>query len=394
MRGESTVRRYSDRNRPNLKFVVNYREDGKRKRGFFETKGKAKAFAEEQNIKLINRGREHAEFPTKLRIMAQECHDRLAAIGVTIADATAHYIAHRKAVERSCTVAVLVDEVIAKKTTECGSEGRPASGDYLVDLKVRLGRFKKAFGDKPVATITTDEIKQWLNALKNEKTGKSLSPLSRGNYARALGVAFSFAVEEKYAPSNPIKDIKKPVSSTGEIGILTIAQASRLLETATEEILPSIAVGLFAGLRQAEIERLDWSEIDFDSGLIEVSAKKAKTARRRFIPIQPNFREWLLPLRKLSGKVAPDSFRKHFDQARKAAGIREAWPKNALRHSFASYHLAHFKNQNVLTLEMGHTDSDMIFRHYRELVRPKEAERYWNIRPITVEKIVPLVSAS
>jgi Phage integrase family. len=91
-------------------------------------------------------------------------------------------------------------------------------------------------------------------------------------------------------------------------------------------------------------------------------------------------REWLLPVRKHSGNVTPDNFPKQFDAARVAAGIHE-WPDNALRHSFASYHLAHFKDAAALALEMGHTDSGMIFNHYRQLVRPKEAERYWQIEP-------------
>ena len=34
----------------------------------------------------------------------------------------------------------------------------------------------------------------------------------------------------------------------------------------------------------------------------------------------------------------------------------------------------------------------MIFKHYRQLVRPKEAERYWNIKPATENKVVPLVA--
>ena len=80
-----------------------------------------------------------------------------------------------------------------------------------------------------------------------------------------------------------------------------------------------------------------------------------------------------------------------FERARAAAGIME-WPDNALRHSFATYHLAHFKDSAALALEMGHIDSGMIFEHYRELVRPKEAERYWSIRPAAREKIVPLVA--
>jgi integrase len=62
------------------------------------------------------------------------------------------------------------------------------------------------------------------------------------------------------------------------------------------------------------------------------------------------------------------------------------WPDNALRHSFASYQLAHFKNAAATALELGHHDSRITFAHYRELVRPKEAERYWNIRPGTTEE--------
>ena len=144
-------------------------------------------------------------------------------------------------------------------------------------------------------------------------------------------------------------------------------------------MLPYIAIGAFAGLRRAELKRLEWSDVHFDSELIEVTAQKSKTARRRFVTMQPNLRKWLLPARRNSGKVCPADFRKSFDAARRAAGVAE-WPDNALRHSFASYH-GHFKNAAALALEMGHTDSGMIFEHCRELVKPKDAERYWKIQP-------------
>jgi integrase len=136
---------------------------------------------------------------------------------------------------------------------------------------------------------------------------------------------------------------------------------------------------------------LDWSEIDFDSGLIKVTAQKSKTAQKRFVTMQPNLREWLLPLRKHKSNVTSEDFRYSFDDVRKAAGI-DQWPDNALRHSFASYHLAHFKNAAATALELGHHDSRITFAHYRELVKPKDAERYWNIKPATTEKIVPMLS--
>jgi integrase len=231
-----------------------------------------------------------------------------------------------------------------------------------------------------------------LSGLKDKWTGANLSPLSRGNYARLVNVAFTYAVKRGFALSNPIKEIDKPVAVAGDIGILSVAQTTNLLVAASPELLPCVAIGAFAGLRRAEIERLDWSDVHFDSNLIEVTAEKAKTARRRLVTMQPNLREWLLPLRKHSGNVTPDDFRKQMAEARAAAGITE-WPNNALRHSFASYHLAHFNDAAALALEMGHTNSAMIFNHYRELVKPQDAARYWNIKPEKASKKIVQIAA-
>jgi integrase len=371
---------------------VNYREAGKRKRSFFETKQQAESFVAFKNAELKRNGVEHAEFPTWLRLMAQKCTDKLEAFGKTIEDATEHFIAHLGAIERSCTVDELVAEVIAKKTKECGKRQRPASKDYIDDLKIRLGRFAKTFGSRTVATITPMEIEDWLSGLKDNRSGVDLSPLSRGNYARAIGVAFSFAVRRKYAPSNPTSEITKPEAASGEIGILSVAEMTSLLAATPETLRAYVAIGAFAGLRSAELQRLDWSNVHFDEGLIEITAQNAKSARRRMVTIQPNLREWLLPLRKHKGNVTPDDLRKQFEQAREAAGI-DNWPNNALRHSFASYHLARFNDAAALALQMGHTNSNMIFNHYRQLVRPKDAEAYWTTAPAKAsKKIVQLVA--
>lgn len=77
---------------------------------------------------------------------------------------------------------------------------------------------------------------------------------------------------------------------------------------------------------------------------------------------------------------------------REAAGIAE-WPDNALRHSFASYHLAAFKNAASTALELGHHDSRITFAHYRELVKPKAAEKFWNLSP-TADASSKVVSIS
>jgi integrase len=128
--------------------------------------------------------------------------------------------------------------------------------------------------------------------------------------------------------------------------------------------------------------------------LIEVTAKKAKSARRRFVRIQPSLWKWLQPYAQLSGNVTPPNYRELLDDAREAAGIDE-WPQNALRHSFASYHLANFNDAAALALELGHTNANLVFQHYRQIVRPKEAARYWQIKPLADAgaKIVRMIGA-
>ena len=359
--------------------MVNYREAGKRKRKFFETEAQAKSFATFKNAELRRNGIFHAEFPERLRVMAQNAVEQLRPFGRTIDDAVAHYVAHLKASEKSCTAVQLVKELLAAKKTDGVSER------HLGDLRYRLSVFANAFDGKPVATITRAEIDDWLRSLP-------VSPLTRNNYRQRTALAFNFAMRRGYATSNPAEGAAKAKVVSEPPGILSVNEAARLLEAAAPNVLPYIAIGLFAGLRAAELERLDWSEIDFESDLIEVTAAKAKTAQRRFVKMQPNLREWLLPHRKHKGNVRPQDrfeFRQSFKQARKDAGIKQ-WPDNALRHSFASYHLAHFNDAALTALQMGHRDSRVTFAHYRELVKPKEAERYWQLQPACTQKIVPL----
>ena len=194
--------------------------------------------------------------------------------------------------------------------------------------------------------------------------------------------------------NNPAEKTAKAKEPHTKIGTLTVNEAARLLESATPDVLPYLAIGLFAGLRSSEIERLHWSEIDCERGLIKVDAKKGRnTALRRLVTIQPNLREWLISFHKHGGNVTPENgFRQSFEQACAAAGIVD-WPYNALRHSFASYHLAHFKNAASTALELGHQDSRITFAHYRELVRPKDAERYWNVKPAPVSEVIPMTRA-
>jgi hypothetical protein len=160
------VRKYYASKRPNLRFVVNYREVGKRKRSFFETKEQAESFAAFKNGELRRNGIEHAEFPTALRVMAQNAVEQLKPFGKTITDAVQHYVAHLKASEKSCTAVQLVKELVAAKQND------GVSKRHLDDLRSRLNIFAEKFDGQPVATITSAEIDDWLRSLRRRKFRK------------------------------------------------------------------------------------------------------------------------------------------------------------------------------------------------------------------------------
>jgi hypothetical protein len=70
------------------------------------------------------------------------------------------------------------------------------------------------------------------------------------------------------------------------------------------------------------------------------------------------------------------------------------WRKNALRHSFASFHLAKFEDAAALASQPGHTSTKLIFENYRESASPEEAELYWSIMPAGVPANVVLIGAA
>ena len=268
----------------------------------------------------------------------------------------------------------MISELLKARTDDA------LSPRYIADLRARLARFAVVFGERVISTVAPAEIDKWLRLL-------GVGSVTRNTFRRRLAVLFNFAKRRGYLSENPIPDVERVKECSGEIEILTVAQTARLLECASFETLPYWTIGAFAGLRRAEVERLEWSEIDFDGGFIEVKAAKAKTASRRLVPIQENLRAWLAPYRIYTGYVCPPNLQKKINDDREQARLRSNWPQNALRHSFGSYHLARFHDAARLALEMGNSPA-IIFKHYRQLVKPEQAERYWKIAPINVGKKV------
>jgi integrase len=200
-------------------------------------------------------------------------------------------------------------------------------------------------------------------------------PRTRNSNLSVLKTFGRWAQKQRFVAEEPFSDLPPWKHRGGNVEILTPEEMRRLLEGLPKLMVPAVAIGGFAGLRVAEVRRLDWKEVNLERGFITVAAEKAKTAARRLVPIQPNLKAWLAPHARPEGEVMP--FRPGYVQelVRKKGLPRK---RNALRHSYISYRLAVTPDAPRVALEAGNSP-EMIFRHYRELVTPEQGQEWFGI---------------
>ncbi len=261
-------------------------------------------------------------------------------------------------------------------------EARGASARYLGDLKSRLGLFAEAF-QKNASDVTPAEIQAWLDGVKQ-------SSQTYTNNRRVVHLFFEFCSARGYSAENPAKAVEKIKVRNSEVAIFTPKELASLLSSASPDFLPCLALGAFAGLRSAEVERLDWADIKLDAKSVVVGASRAKTAARRVVPMPDCLCEWLAPYAGRQGQIwagGHDAFYEAQQDTASNAGIN--WKANALRHSFASYRFAQTGDAGRVAGELGNSAS-VVHKHYRELVDPSTAAQYFDIKPAQAKNVVAM----
>jgi len=318
-----------------------------------------------------------------------------------IVRALTFYNKHTSSADATRKLADVCEEYLSAKEV---SGKRPRT---IADAKFKLKPFIEALGKNNLAEISTADVEGWLN-------GRQSSPSTRNAYRRAICGLFGYAVKRRYMEYNPATAIESVTVDQGLPAIHTVAQVRAILRAgsnyvptryvvqarttnrkvskgavlpitnpaeihqARSMIVPYLAIGYFAGLRpENELVNLDWKDVDFTAKTIRVSPATAKKRRQRYVDMSENLIRWLAPYVQEQGKIG--NSRTILLAVRRTSKVD--WSKDVMRHSFGSYLLAHNEDAPKTAMQMGHSGVDVLFNHYRNLVKKSAAADYWNIVP-------------
>lgn len=376
------IRRKADRYRF---YQIAWYEMGDRRTKTLADPVKAKAFAQDVHVSLLNRERAVAVTPQDIQ-MLKDAEAIAASHGVSLPFAIREWSDARK---------ILGGEILgtAKSVADALNgitqiDAKAAVFEF-VEAKERAGLSKRHVGtmrnllepfylkhrERSLSQITVAEVEAHVAKAKGGARTKN-------NLIATLKTFFAWAQKHGYVrqdrptPADALLKMREPMKTPE---IFSVEEMKAILKASEPEMVPYMAIGAFAGLRSAEIEKLDWSTIDFETGYIRIAWDIAKTRQRRLVPISANLKAWLTRHRLESGPVVPRNLRERIQ----AIGVRAdvPWKSNGLRHSFGSYRLAEVQDAAKVSLEMGNSPA-MLFKHYRELVTPEQAKAWFAILPV------------
>ena len=251
------------------------------------------------------------------------------------------------------------------KAVETALEDRKRKGlraRSIVDFRYlckRMMKMNPGLAERRVRSVTSEDCRRYL------ETAFGGSP-SQYRKARAiLSGVFSTAIRHDWCDSNPVARVEVPEVVEKPIEPLTIEEVERLEAAAQlpehRDMQLSLHLMLYCGIRPTEVSRIDTErDIDWQNQRVVVRPTTSKTGGGRVVP-----------LRKADAvtiRTIPRRWVHRWRALRKAAGwSRETahpWRQDVCRHTFATYHAAHFKNFPALQLEMGHRDSNLLRTRY------------------------------
>ena len=252
---------------------------------------------------------------------------------------------------------------------------RRLSSDGIKQVNTCLKRFINKFGGLNIKAVEAEALEAWILSIP-------YGTRTRWNHYSQVRQFFNWKDVRRHVPMSPFEDIEAPpkTDKDGRLEILTPAEMAQLLALEVEPwVKVKIVLGGFAGLRTCEIAKMGYDSIDAEFEEIIVRKEESKqglACRPRSVTLQPAVTRHL-PTGEGPFISDAKAWRHHRGMPEVAKLGRGRFPQNALRHSFASYHLAHFKSPEKTAFEMGHTSPRLIYETYANAVSRRDAEAWW-----------------
>jgi integrase len=265
----------------------------------------------------------------------------------------------------------------------------------------------RAHGDRNVSDIQPEHLKEII-------FHSDYSPVYQNNLRRGMGVFFNWCHEQGYCKGSPMAQIEPVKFEREEPEVLPLSDVRALLKAASEYkdgvVLPYVAISLFAGVRPKELARLSWDSVNLPQKTITIKGKGAKMRARRIVEMSPNLVAWLKPFALAKAPFVGKNWRRDFDTVKAMAGYGgralerdggeenavmkelKPWTIDVMRHSAISHHLAFHQHEGKTATWAGNSP-DIVQKHYRSLVDPKDAKAYWSIKPADQKNIVSIQPA-
>lgn len=138
-------------------------------------------------------------------------------------------------------------------------------------------RVYPALGHFRIDKITSRQIQQFINDLAtnatNRNTGKPLSRKTVVHHLSFISDVFGYAVKMAMLTDNPCRRVSVPKGEKREKEIYTLEEIEQLfglLEGAPLKYRTFFTLALYSGFRRGELLGLEWKDIDWDGGVINV----------------------------------------------------------------------------------------------------------------------------
>lgn len=254
--------------------------------------------------------------------------------------------------------------------------------------KAQLHWWKQEIGSYTLASITPSLIAEYRDKLLNTQTIRKdkMNPATVVRYLAALSHAFTVAINEwGWLEDSPMRKVTKPKEARGRVRFLSDNERTALLQAChrsdNKYLYAIVVLALSTGMRQGEILKLTWDNVDIKQG--RITLHDTKNGERRVVPLVGKASEALTELKAIriigtnllfpSGKqrngklrhppaYKPIHIRKSWISAVTKAGI-EDFHFHDLRHSAASYLAMNGASLAEIAEVLGHKTLQMVKRY-------------------------------